>query len=172
MKVKYLIILCLLAFFFDAYAVSLQQIYDNAFAGNGYDKLIILDSTIVYTGGFKQNVHSVCIQGNGAIINLNGQVISINEEGMRFDIDHCILISSSYVEEFISYENGAFGNVLNNTFYSINGNGNSSCGIKYSECVNDTSTIKNNIFFGFYAAVYYYTGDYESYYEGTHLETV
>lgn len=169
MKVKYIISLCLLIFCSKAFATSLQQMYDDAVAGNGYDKLIVLDCKVTYTGGFNQDVQSVCIHGNGAFIDLNGEGISINGENKVFNIDHCIIISPSSLSKFIYYENGASGNILNNTFYGTNDNGNSFYGIKFIECINDTSTIKNNIFHGFNAAIYYYTVDCESYYENKHL---
>jgi len=159
----------MLIFCSKTYATSLQQMYDDAVAGNGFDKLIVLDSLVTYTGGFNQDVQLVCIQGNGAIIDLEGEEILIDGEDKIFNIAHCIIISSSYLSKFICYENGASGNILNNTFYGTNDNGNSYSGIKFIECVNNSSTIRNNIFYGFYAAVFYYTGDYDLYYEGALL---
>ena len=51
---------------------SLYEVYQNAGPGNGYDKYMILNPNVIYTGGFGTSVYSVLLEGNGAVINLQG----------------------------------------------------------------------------------------------------
>ncbi|MBH49298.1 MAG: hypothetical protein CMG69_00885 [Candidatus Marinimicrobia bacterium] len=49
---------------------SLYEVYQNAEPGNGYDKYMVLDPNVVYTGGFGSSVYSVLLECNGAVIDL------------------------------------------------------------------------------------------------------
>ena len=51
---------------------SLYQVYQNAEPGNGFDKYMVLNPDMVYTGGFGTSVYSVYLEGNGAVIDLQG----------------------------------------------------------------------------------------------------
>ena len=51
---------------------SLYEVYQNAGPGNGYDKYMVLNPNLIYTGGFGTSVYSVLIEGNGAVIDLQG----------------------------------------------------------------------------------------------------
>ena len=51
---------------------SLYEVYQNAGPGNGYDKYMVLDPNVIYTGGFGTSVYSVLLEGNGAVIDLQG----------------------------------------------------------------------------------------------------
>jgi len=71
----------LIIFFFcsNGQSTPLQKMYDNAQPNGIYDKLIILNQDVIYTGGFIQNVSKVCIQGNGAIIDLQGEKLEMDQ---------------------------------------------------------------------------------------------
>ena len=51
---------------------SLYEVYQNAGPGNGYDKYMVLDPNIIYIGGFGTSFYSVLLEGNGAVIDLQG----------------------------------------------------------------------------------------------------
>tara|TARA_B100001964_G_scaffold229132_1_gene281071 strand:- start:406 stop:930 length:525 start_codon:yes stop_codon:yes gene_type:complete len=51
---------------------SLYEVYQNAGPGNGYDKYMVLNPNVIYTGGFGTSVYSVLLEGNGAVIDLQG----------------------------------------------------------------------------------------------------
>ena len=51
---------------------SLYEVYQNAGPGNGYDKYMVLNPNVIYTGGFGTSVYSVFLEGNGAVIDLQG----------------------------------------------------------------------------------------------------
>ena len=55
------------------YPVSLQEMYDDATSGLGYDKYIQLESNQIYTGSIGVYEGSVLIDGNGAIIDLQNE---------------------------------------------------------------------------------------------------
>jgi len=85
----------------------MQEVYENSQAEAGYDKYIRLETGVVYHGGlvlgktfdplqltYTGNAcGDVRIEGNGAIIDLQGQVISINYCDSRLDIDNCIFLN-------------------------------------------------------------------------------
>ena len=150
-------------------SIPLQVMYDNAGPGQGYDKLIILQPPQTYTGGFTQNVQSVCIQGNGAIIDIQDGTILVDGYEKVLDFDHCVFYSSTNNYCYILYLNDASGNIFNNTFYGFLNNQPESIALKFEECINDTSYIINNIFTGFEKVVYFYTLSYGAYMDGIDL---
>ena len=143
-------------------AATLQDMYNNASPGEGYDKLIILAKDSVYDGRFVQDVQSVCIHGNGAIIALNDSSIIINGDNKRIDIDHVIFITKGKAEDFLIFQNNAFGKILNNTFYGKSDSGKAAYCIRFNECNKDSSYIQNNIFTDFQTGIYYYTMNFDS----------
>lgn len=149
----------LIIFFFCGIGrpTSLQKMYDNAHPNGIYDKLIILSQDVIYTGGFIQNVSKVCIQGNGAIIDLQGEKLEIDGSTNEIKIDHCIFISTKLYDTYILLTNDASGHFFNNTFYSVDLIIGSNQCIVFKECNADTSFIYNNIFVNFSTAIYYYT---------------
>lgn len=170
MKKNYIFSIILLILCFQIHAVTLQQMYNNATSGNGYDKLIILDSHTTYTGGFKQDVQSICIQGNGAKIDLQTDTISIDGENKTSYINHCIFISSeSYYNPFLLFRNGARGRIINNTFYGLNNTKKGDCAVNLVDCNADSTIIQNNIFSGFQIGVFYYSMDYTKYLQGLYI---
>ena len=149
----------LIIFFFcsNGQSTPLQKMYDNAQPNGIYDKLIILNQDVIYTGGFIQNVSKVCIQGNGAIIDLQGEKLEIDGSTNEITIDHCIFISTKLYDTYVLLKNDASGHFFNNTFYSIDSIAGSNQCLVFEECNADTSFIYNNIFVNFSTAVYYYT---------------
>lgn len=116
-------------------AKTLLSAYQEAAAGSGYDKLVVLHSDIVYTGGLDIISGSVCIRGQGALILLD-DTSAIRTEGFfsRLDIDHCVLKGGQFG---LFYRDRAQGEVINNTFYA-NWDG--------IRCIDSCQvTIKNNI---------------------------
>jgi hypothetical protein len=89
-----------------ASATSLQEMYELAGAGGGYDKYIELQTGVTYTGGlfigatfnritaqFIGEGLDVRIVGNGAILDLRGAQIAMAYCTNRLDIDDCIIIN-------------------------------------------------------------------------------
>lgn len=95
--------------FGTAGAVSLQEIFDAAGPGGGYDKLLELETGIVYTGGLLIGpVFSpiswllegdpgldVKIIGNGAILDLEGSQLCISYCNNRLDLEDCIVVNGN-----------------------------------------------------------------------------
>jgi hypothetical protein len=151
-------------------ATQLQDVYNNAITGEGYDKLIILKKDSIYYGGLIQDVESLCIHGNGAIIDVLNRSLDVYGEGKIFDIDHCV-IKSSYdtTNTFIIFKNNSAGKIINNTFYGRINDKNAYRALYFEECPADTSIIINNIFYGFNNSIYFYTSDSKVYFEGLPL---
>jgi hypothetical protein len=144
--------------------------YTNATSGNGYDKLIILDNQTTYTGGFKQDVQSICIQGNGAKIDLETDTIIIDGINKMSNINHCIFISSgSNYNPLLLLKNGARGRIMNNTFYGLNNAKKGYCAVELINCNTDSTIFQNNIFSGFQIGVYYYSIDFTKYLQGLYI---
>ena len=89
----------------EAAATSLKEAYDLATAASGYDKYVVLDTGVTYTGGlfiggnfnritaeFEAGGADVCIVGNGAILDLQGAEICIAYCSNRLDIQDCVII--------------------------------------------------------------------------------
>ena len=91
---KGLIILPVLivALTFPAEAVHLQEVYDQAGPGQGYDKLLVLDPSQVYTGYLIIMDGIRCgIQGNGALIRLDAGATISAYTGVTLDMDGCVI---------------------------------------------------------------------------------
>jgi len=73
---------------------TLQQMYSNASAGLGYDKLILLNRDSVYLGGLAITNQKVGIKGGGAIIDLQGGSISVTGNS-AIDLDGCVVINGT-----------------------------------------------------------------------------
>jgi len=91
-------------------ATTLKEMFESAPAAYGYDRYIQLETGVTYTGGlligrsynpisFEPNLSEVgvdvCIIGNGAILDLQGQQISISFCSNRLDIEDCIVINGN-----------------------------------------------------------------------------
>jgi len=134
--------------------------YNNAQPQGDYDKLIILQQNVIYTGGFIQDVEKVSIQGNGAIIDLLGENIVVDGENKLIEVDHSIFISSLPYETYLLIKNGAYAHFVNNTFYSIGDSIVSRTCLRFEESISGNSIIYNNIFVNFNSAVFFYTIDF------------
>ncbi len=66
------IYLCLIICLNIVHGETLYDVYQSAQPGNGYDKHMVLDPNVVYIGGFGTSVYSVFLEGNGAIVDLQG----------------------------------------------------------------------------------------------------
>lgn len=152
-------------------ATTLQELYDNAMPGEGYQKLIILEKDSIYTGGLIQNVESLCIHGNGAIIDLIGSSITVDGEDNILDINYCVIKSSSDTPNvFIEYKNNSSGKIINNTFWGLYNEKKASQAIFLKHCLKDTTIIINNIFSNFIESLFIYFMDSDSSDENHKLE--
>jgi hypothetical protein len=132
--------------------------YDGASSGGGYEKYIILNSTTNYTGGFNQDVQSVFLEGNGAIIDLQYGSIIVNGPGKILNIHQCVFVNTIIDSStFINYSNGASGKIVNNTFYGLTDSAKAWYALNFVECTSDSIIIQNNIFSNFYSPVYMYS---------------
>ncbi len=155
MKKLLLIAACFLLAVSAAYAVKLQDAYDKAGAGEGYDKLLVLDRKVTYTGGCGVLIgKKSCIRGSGAVVNLDGNSVQAGGTGTQLEISGCCLVNAGYY--------GAV-NVLDGGNALINGNtickSNGLAGIRVWEY--STATLKNNIIWGnatYGVAKHEYTG--------------
>lgn len=76
-----------------ALAIPLQQAYDEALPGAGYDRLIFLDPAETYTGGLYLADERVCILSYGGLIDLQNSRITV-ETSAHLDICGVILTNS------------------------------------------------------------------------------
>lgn len=122
-----------LAFCSSAHAATLKQAYDLAPPAGGYDKYLILETGVTYTGGlwigatfnpvtaaFEGDGLDVRIVGHGAILDLQGGEICIAYCTNRLDIDDCIVINGDI--RFRGYQSDPTyllptGSVIHVTFY-------------------------------------------------------
>jgi hypothetical protein len=114
--------------------MSLKEAFDLAGPGNGYDKYIELETGVVYTGGLLvgpdfspitwtlegEEGLDVCIVGNGAILDLQGEQICLSYCNNTLDVEDCIILNGNirYRGMLISgYEMRPAGAVRYVTFY-------------------------------------------------------
>ncbi len=130
-------------------AASLQEFYDAASSGEGYDKHLILSDSISYTGGFIQAHPRVKISGNGAYLDLQGDSIVVAGAGKILDIER-VVFHNSLLEEtiFVHYRDDASGTLQHNTFFGKYGYGRANGGVRFTNCLNVSSVLQNNIFAG------------------------
>ena len=101
-----------------SFAVTLQEVYDNAQPGNGYDKYITLEPNQIYQGGIGIFEDSVYINCQGPIIDLmNGGGIWLYADqyyNASLDIEYCTIYNG---ENFgIDYAGISTGTVSNCNF--------------------------------------------------------
>jgi len=89
--------------------LTLKEMYDAAGPNGDYEKYIELETGITYTGGLLigkiydpiigklsyDEGTNVRIVGNGAILNLQGEEISISYCTNKLDVDNCIIINGN-----------------------------------------------------------------------------
>ncbi len=101
----------------SAGGASLKEAYDLAPPGFGYDKHIVLETGVTYSGGlwiggtydrisaqFVGQGEDVCIVGNGAILDLQGQEICMAYCNKRLDIEDCVILNGNI--RFRGYDGG------------------------------------------------------------------
>jgi hypothetical protein len=89
-------------------AVTLKEVLQSAPAGGGFDRYVVLETGVVYEGGFivgatwdddrqifrdDEPGFDVKIVGNGAILDLQGQQICISFCRHRLEIEDCIFLN-------------------------------------------------------------------------------
>lgn len=116
-----------------ATAGTLRAAYDAALPGEGYDKLLILEPGVVYTGGLHigpilipESVSysgepglDVKIVGRGAVLDLAGSQLSISYCPNRLDVEDCVIVGGSLRFRGLDYEpdRQPCGSVRQVTFY-------------------------------------------------------
>ncbi len=89
--------------------VSLRQAFEEASPGEGYDKLMILETGVIYTGGLHIGPTLPCysdqlvgdppldtkIVGNGAILDLQGEQLIMSYSNNRLDVEDCIILNGN-----------------------------------------------------------------------------
>ncbi len=101
---------------------SLQEVFDNAGPGNGYDKYVVLDPAIEYEGDLTiDNAGYVGIVGNGANIYVIDATSGIYIQDSQVDISECCITVANEqgLRVCIFYGVGSCGIVHNNTI--VNG---------------------------------------------------
>ena len=122
-----------------AYAIRLQDAYEKAGPGEGYDKLLVLDPKETYVGSCGVRIgKKSCIRGNGALIDLDGGSVQAGGNGTDLTVSGCCLINAGYYGA-INVTDGAKAQVDGNTICKSNG----IAGVRIWEY--STATIKNNI---------------------------
>jgi hypothetical protein len=132
-------------------AAVLQDVYDAALPGEGYDKLLVLDPGVTYMGGLTvdRGIRS-CIHGGGARIDLENASIWAAGSGTVLDIDHCIL-TEGYAALYVAQD--AAATAWNNTIVG-NGYGVISW-LANANVVLENNIIVNNVVYGVYCREYF-----------------
>ncbi|MBN2828968.1 MAG: hypothetical protein JXR56_01470 [Candidatus Cloacimonetes bacterium] len=162
---KHLIVFILTLVSLSGFSLTLKRAYDLAIPANGFDKYITLQTGETYTGGiyigqtFDDETDSFVgdyglstkIIGNGAVLDLQHEEITVAYTEARFEISDCVIINGNI--RFVGNDSGVnnlypSGLVEYVTFYNTD-----DYGIRTLACGNDI-TIRRNIFFN---AIY--TGD-------------
>ena len=124
-----------------AAAKTLQQAYDEAGPGDGYDKLLVLNPATTYTGGCNLlQAKKSCIRGNGALCDLQDGAVLATGSGTNLHISGCCLIDCNEYSGAVAVYDGATATVDGNTICKGN--------MGVVVWLLSTATIKNNIIFG------------------------
>ena len=98
--------------------VTLQSVFDNASPGNGYDKYMVLDQNVIYTGEIGVYEGNVFIEGNGAIVDLNQGlglwVYAEQDFPASLNIEYLNIINGGY--NGITFNGTSTGNISNCNF--------------------------------------------------------
>ena len=100
--------------------ITLQSVFDAAGPGNGYDKFVVLEQDMIYTGEVGVYEGNVFIEGNGAIVDLNEGlgiwVYAEEEYPAKLDIEFVTIINGGY--NGLTFNGTATGNISNCNFIS------------------------------------------------------
>ena len=120
--------------------ITLQEVYDQAEAYNGYEKYLVLEPDQIYTGGIGIYEGDVYINCRGSIIDLNyqnGIWIYADEDYLAsLKIEYCNIVNGGYYG--VSFSGTAIGEITNCNFY------NNEIGLKAFD--NTTVDIENSNF--------------------------
>jgi len=98
--------------------ITLQSVFDASVPGNGYDKYVVLEQDMIYTGEVGVYEGDVFIEGNGAIVDLNeGLGIWVYAEEAypaNLDIEFVTIINGGY--NGLTFNGTATGNISNCNF--------------------------------------------------------
>lgn len=125
---------CALALSWAAEAVTLREAVDASSPGAGYDKYVVLETGVTYTGGLLVGPilssvtyllegaegQDIRIVGNGAVLDLQGQQLCISYCNNRLDIDDCVVLNGNIRYRGMnnsSYQTMPTGSVRYVTFY-------------------------------------------------------
>ena len=115
-------IIILLIFIATSYAITLQEVFDNAPSYGEYEKYIILEPNTVYTGGVGIYEGDIYINCQGSIIDLEGGngiwVYADVEYPSSLDIEYCTITNGLYYG--LSFGGLSTGNVINCNLINTN----------------------------------------------------
>ena len=103
-----------------AEGITLQSVFDAAGPEDGYDKYVVLEQNMIYTGEVGVYEGDVFIEGNGAIVDLNeGLGIWVYAEAeypANLDIEFVTIINGGY--NALTFNGTSTGNISNCNFIS------------------------------------------------------
>ena len=98
--------------------VTLQSVFDSAGPADGYDKYVILEEEMIYTGEVGVYEGNVFIEGNGAIVDLNSGlgvwVYAEEDFPANLDIEYVTIINGGY--NGLTFNGTSTGNISNCNF--------------------------------------------------------
>ena len=101
-----------------AEGTTLQSVFDSSGPGNDYDKYVVLEHDMIYTGGVGIYEGNVLIEGNGAVVDLEGGtgiwVYGDDIIPANLDIQYITLMNGEWYGVF--YGGLATGNITNCNF--------------------------------------------------------
>ena len=101
-----------------ASGVTLQSVFDASGPGNGYDKYVVLEQDMIYTGEVGIYEGDVLIEGNGAIVDLNSGlgiwVYAEEEYPANLDIEYVTIINGGY--NGLTFNGTSTGSISNCNF--------------------------------------------------------
>ena len=129
----------------STYATSLRDMFDAAGPANGYDKYVVLEPGVIYTGEIGVYEGAVFIKGNGAIVDLQGGVglwVYADESyPASLEIEYLTISNGAY--NGLTYNGTSSGNVINCNFinndFGIQIQDNVSLTIRNSNFINSSS---------------------------------
>ncbi|TKJ39069.1 hypothetical protein CEE37_11640 [candidate division LCP-89 bacterium B3_LCP] len=113
MKRVTLVTVALLLLSGQVLAIPLQQAYNDALPGAGYNRMIYLDPAETYTGGLTLADETVCILSCGALIDLQNSRIII-EESASLDVYGVVLTNADGAA--LEYQDAGHGWIDHCTF--------------------------------------------------------
>ncbi len=114
MKRKIISLVLLLIIAAPGWAIPLQQAFDEAVPGAGYDRIVYLDQEFLYTGGLTLSDGNYCLISSGAVVDLEGSRIIVNPTA-TLDVSGLVLTNSDSAA--LKYSGAGQGWVDHVTFY-------------------------------------------------------